>query len=401
MKCAACGWSNPASYTHCFSCNASLGTGVAADVSTTASSSAAASVKQKTSTNAPKKTPWDPYSTPSARAPNAGTAVVGHIADDDVIASKLHRVFAAGIDLVVMAALAIIAIVVTVGFGVMPSRPETAANDSDFASQLALFAGLLVLIAIMLPALMDSLTAGSPGRRLFGVRVINARGERPGIFRSALRHVLKYVLHFALPLGMFIIERLFFRGQSLHDLLMSTRVIDRRASAAQVEYVVANDFARTGAFKVIAWVLAGLATVFIAAVMISVLTATPNPTRDTVKELAKSAKSLAKQSENYFYAQGAFPSSLNAMGLTNVPEGFDTVQFNAISGAFTLTISANTNANTNTDALIKLAGKTITLYPEFKKKKSAGTISKWRCGSKDIARDDQSSTCNYDITALN
>ncbi len=395
MKCAACGWSNPASYTHCFSCNASLGTGAAADDSKTASSSAAAPAKQKTFTNAPAKAPWDPRGTPSARAPNAGVAAVGHIADDDVIASKLHRVFAAGIDLVVMVVLAIIAIVITVGFGVMPSRPETAASDSDFASQLALLAGLLVLIAIVVPALMDSFTAGSLGRRLFNVRVINARGERPGIVRSALRHVLKYVLHFALPLGMFIIERLFFRGQSLHDLLMSTRVIDRRASAAQVEYVVAQDFARTGAFKVIAWVFAGSATLFIAAVMINVLTAAPNPTRDTVKGLAKSAKSLAKQSENYFYAQGAFPSSLNAMGLSNVPEGFDAVQFNATSGTFTLTIGANTNASTT------LAGKTITLYPEFKKKKSAGTISKWRCGSKDIARDDQSSTCNYDITALN
>jgi uncharacterized RDD family membrane protein YckC len=397
MKCVACGWSNPASYTHCFSCNASLsaGAGAAAAGSAAKSSSAnvAATGKNKTFANAPAKTPWDPRSAPSARAPNMGEPLVGHVADDAVIASKWHRVFAAGIDLVVMVVLSVIAIVSTVGLGVMSSTPAVAANDSDFASQLALLAGVLAFIAIMLPALMDSFTAGSFGRRLFNVRVINARGERPGIFRSVLRHVAKYVLHFTLPLGMLIIERLFFQGQSLHDLLMSTRVVDRRASAAQVEEVVAHDFARTGAFKVIAWILAGIAALFFAVVAISVLTATPNATRDTVKVLAKSAKSLAKQSENYFYAQGAFPASLSAMGLSKPPEGFEAVQFNETNGAFTLTIAEN--------AATTLSRKTITLYPEFKKKKSAGTISKWRCGSKDIARDDQSSSCNHDITALN
>jgi hypothetical protein len=193
-----------------------------------------------------------------------------------------------------------------------------------------------------------------------------------------------------------IVEKIFFSGKSLHDLLMSTRVIDRRASVAQIHRVVENDAEQTGlgsALKFIVLVVVACLVLFFAMVLFSVFTAKPNPTRDAASAMAKSAKSLAKQSENYYYAQGAFPSTLSTLGLSKLPDEFDNVQFNETSGAFTLTISTN--------AAEPLRGKTMTLYPEFKKKKKSDTISKWRCGSKDIARDDQPFGCNYDVTALN
>jgi uncharacterized RDD family membrane protein YckC len=382
MKCAACGWSNPASYTHCFSCNVAL-----------SGSSAAAPSPSSAQSTPQKKTPWDPRTAPKAEAniPRSGkqTAGQGTVADDDVAAGKLQRLFAAGIDLVLMAVLGGISIAALVGFG-------ASAAEGESLGLPVLIAAVLAVAAILLPALMDSFSAGSIGKRLLNLRVINARGERPGLIRSKLRHIIKYVSHFVLPLGLFLVEKIFFGGRSLHDLLMSTRVIDRRSSARQIDQIVATEFGPTAvgsAFKIVAWVALACAALAFGVVAIGAFTATPNPTRDAAGALSKTAKSLAKQSENYFYAQSAFPAQLGALGLSKLPDEFASVQFNETNGAFTLTLSDK--------VLPELKGKSLTLFPEFKQKKGAGTIKKWRCGSKDIARDDQPFGCKDDVTVIN
>jgi uncharacterized RDD family membrane protein YckC len=384
MKCAACGWSNPASYTSCFSCKAALSGMPAA----TPALPAAGRYHVGTAQNTPKKTPWDPL--PQART---HTHALGTVDDGDVIAGKLQRIFAAAIDLAVMAVLAGLAIAAMLALGI-------GFNDTGLTWLAALLAALLVVIAILLPALLDSFSAGSMGKRLLNLRVINARGERPGVLRSVLRHLIKYTSHFMLPLGLIVIEKLFFGGRSLHDLLMSTRVLDRRASARQIEHIVASEFGPTvvgAVFKIVAFAVVATASVVVSVILFNVFIDTPNPartaTREATQALAKSAKSLAKQSENIFYAQGTFPSSLSALGLATLPNDFAAVQFNQTSGAFTLTLSEKLTP--------ELQGKTLTLFPEFKQKKGAGSIKKWRCGSKDIARDLLPFGCRDDVALLN
>jgi hypothetical protein len=84
---------------------------------------------------------------------------------------------------------------------------------------------------------------------------------------------------------------------------------------------------------------------------------------------------------------------LSALGLATLPNDFAAVQFNQTSGAFTLTLSEKLTP--------ELQGKTLTLFPEFKQKKGAGSIKKWRCGSKDIARDQLPFGCRDDVALLN
>ena len=390
MKCAACGWSNPASYTSCFSCKAALSGAPAATPAFPAAGRALSDSAQDT----PKKTPWDaPAQAHTQKQKQKQKQKLGTVADADVIAGKLQRIFAAAIDLAVMAVLAGAAIALSIAAGI-------SFNETSMTGLAVLIAAAFVVVAILLPALLDSFSAGSIGKRLLNLRVVNARGERPGVVRSALRHVIKYTSHFMLPLGLIVIEKLFFGGRSLHDLLMSTHVLDRRASARQIQRIVASEFGPTmvgAVFKIVAFAVVATVSVVMSVILFSAFIATPNPARTATREaaqvLAKSAKSLAKQSENLFYAQGTFPAGLSALGLAKLPDDFAAVQFNQTSGAFTLTLSDKTPP--------ALHGKTLTLYPEFKQKKGAGSIKKWRCGSKDIARDEQPFGCRDDVTLLN
>lgn len=164
MQCPKCNWQNPASNTRCFSCQAPL------PVKPAAAKPAAA--KAKTA----------PARTTSAHAP--------------LFPSIWSRLGATAIDGMFMA-VAIIVLINAVSY----TYEGLAGTPSPILLTIA--AGLL---GWLLPAFMDAWGNGSPGKRLLKMRVVNGKGQAPGLLRSIWRHQLKYTLNVVLP-GIFHQDR--------------------------------------------------------------------------------------------------------------------------------------------------------------------------------------------------
>lgn len=367
IKCTACGWNNPGSYTRCFNCERPFRT-----------DAPAAPAPSQPKTKSPAA---------NTRKPAPATLALGSVAEDAVIAGKLARFAALGVDIVMVAAVLVPASIVYMLFGLHDASTQLSWTIVAVAFALGMF---------FLPAWMDSFTAGSLGKRLLNLRVINQQGQRPGVLRSMLRHVLKFALHAIAPIILLIVEKVLLRGSSTHDVLMSTRVIDRRATEAQIQRVLAEGPAGGAIGSLVRGlvVFAGMAVVLAVGLFAwSMYTAKPNPTRDAIVALSGVAKGLGVQSENYFYAKSAFPSSLADLGLKRPPDGFSDARFNASNGSVVLTIGQHSN-----NALV---GKQLIIYPQFKKKKGEDSIYKWRCGSPDIPRDDLPYVCHENVAAFN
>lgn len=377
-KCIACGWSNPSTYALCFNCNAALNR--EAPVASASNASAA------NTSSAPKTNPTSKHFDPRTNSSPAEARPTPTVADEFVIPGKLPRVIAAGIDLVVVALMVVPIAIAAIGYA--------AKGTADFFSWI-LVAILAAFVALLVPALMDSFSGGSVGRRILNLRVVTHDGARPGVFRSALRHLLKYGLHAVMPLALLIIERLVFGGRTLHGLLTSTHVVDSRASRTQIARALSASESNASLARIakLFFAVAGVLLVaFVGVVFLQSATAPPNPTRDAVAVLAKSTGSLTTQIENHLYARGTFPNTLGDMGITTPPRGFSSASLNAQSGAVTLVIENH--------PIVALNGKSIILFPEFKKKKDAGVVKKWRCGSTDIAKENLPYKCKDDISIL-
>ncbi|MHB8876324.1 MAG: RDD family protein [Myxococcaceae bacterium] len=86
-------------------------------------------------------------------------------------------------------------------------------------------AALLVFAVFVYSTLFAKVWSGrSPGRLLFGIRLVDARGLPPSAGRALMRSAFSLV-SFALLLGGFWVSLFDRRGQTLHDRLTSTFVV--------------------------------------------------------------------------------------------------------------------------------------------------------------------------------
>lgn len=345
MRCPACGWSNPSSYTICFSCQKPL-------------SGAPAGAAAKTTAKVPV-------------APATGR-------QSDVFPSTTVRLIAAGIDLVLMLIPAIICLVVAMS------------SSSDF--ELSMFMLVLGLASLLLPAVLDSYSAGSLGKRMMAIRVVSQQGVRPGLLQSLVRHVVKHCAHFVLPVILKFFEGLLFGSRSLHDVLTQTHVIYRAAD----QTAVARDLkARQsgGWLAALCWGALGLVGILILVGVLMVALeereTAANPKTQAVKTVREDIKAVLPMVENYYVANARFPDSLETAGIAALPASVRSLTLDAASGALTATV-----------ILPEIQDARIVFYPILKTKRGVSKIKRWECGSPDVPRTDLPYNCNENVAAF-
>ena len=353
MQCPRCNWQNPASYTHCFSCNAAL-------------PMAAVQV----ATQAPA---------PAAPLPAASA--------DEVFAGSMARLGATAVDAAVMVAASALLMVAWVGgHQVLREGPWPVLSGLGVA-----------VLGLFVPAAMDAWGHGSPGKRLFHLRVVTARGERPGIVRASARHVLKYALNLGLPFLFHKLQALVFGDRSLHNWATGAYVVSTRASDAAVLQAIGRPGRGERFAKGLALFLAGGMALTVLTLVVPALLqdeserAAANPAREATRRLHGAAKPVTQLVQNHYQRTGAFPADAQAMGLGALPQGFSAIAINPANGVVRLTIGDVPEAPA-------LAGTHLTYTPVLRTRKDRTEISKWLCGSDDIPRADRSFTCRHEAT---
>jgi uncharacterized RDD family membrane protein YckC len=369
MRCPACGWNNPDSYKSCFSCSKPLFHGGEAG--------AAPGTTQPTPLpSAPPPRPGSHNALPQATTQNQPQATLTGM---EVPFGTRFAAFI--IDTILLLVIAVPGLLVLMS-GVF---------EPAYGVPLALAGAGIVLFAFLLPALMDSFTKGSIGKRLTKLKVVNSAGGRPNLFASAIRTGVKYTAHFLLPLIFFVIEKVLFGGRSLHELITSTYVVPSTANVSDVQHLYASDTrgrAASSFVTVLAGLVAVVAVLFAALVAYKLMTEPPQVVDPQLDLAIKDMSRITKPVENFYYAQGRFPESAQAAGIENLPLAFSAMTINPNSGLVTLRLS---------QAVPQYADRTILLYPEFKKRKGSGTVRKWLCGSPDIDKTELPYRCKKTI----
>ncbi|GMV38944.1 MAG: hypothetical protein AMXMBFR64_06600 [Myxococcales bacterium] len=104
--------------------------------------------------------------------------------------------------------------------------------NSQLGSLRAL-AGATALVAVVYGTASEAVMGGTPGKRLLGLRVIDAYGRRPWLVVLVLRNVVKLVTTVILglgPLWCFVHSE----RRAVHDLASGTRVVTERSLRAAV-----------------------------------------------------------------------------------------------------------------------------------------------------------------------
>ncbi|WP_462387118.1 RDD family protein [Acidovorax sp. Q11] len=378
MQCTQCNWQNPASYTHCFSCNAPL---AAAGEGPGPRAAGAASGEAR-----PRSKP-SPTPSPAQHAQAA------------IFPSMLARLGATLIDGLAMAA---VPVALLTAWALASSALDGAPPGPLLAAALALGA-----LGLLLPGLMDALGAGSFGKRALGLRVVTRAGERPGVARSALRHFLKYSLTLGLTLAVpFLLHRVLtalFGERGLHSSMTGTFVVARDADDATIQEAIAKA-PGPGWFLKGLVVLGGMAVLGLAVVVALVLwsprSEPANPLRDTVRQLDGAARVVLQLVENHYRSTGKFPPSAAAIGLgqsgptERLPAGFQALSIDPASGVVRLTIAEGVGGTEGA----ALAGKHLVYTPLLRTRKQQTDIRQWQCGSDDIARSDRPFQCRHAST---
>lgn len=378
MQCTQCNWQNPASYTHCFSCNAPL----AAAGEGPGPRAAGAAPGEARPRSKPSPTP-----SPAQHAQAA------------VFPSMLARLGATLIDGLAMAA---VPAALLTAWALASSALDGAPPGPLLAAALALGA-----LGLLLPGLMDALGAGSFGKRALGLRVVTRAGERPGVARSALRHFLKYSLTLGLTLAVpFLLHRVLtalFGERGLHSSMTGTFVVTRDADNAAIQEAIANA-PGPGWFLKGLVVLGGMAVLGLAVVVALVLwsprSEPANPLRDTVRQLDGAARVVLQLVENHYRSTGKFPPNAAAIGLgpscptERLPAGFQALSIDPASGVVRLTIAEGVGGTEGA----ALAGKHLVYTPLLRTRKQQTDIRQWQCGSDDIARSDRPFQCRHAST---
>lgn len=375
MQCPQCNWQNPASYTHCFSCNAPL-------------AAAGEGPGPRAAGAAPGKAGTQPRPSPT---PSPAQATV--------FPSTLARLGATLIDGAAMAAVPATLLLAW----------ALATNALDAAPPAPLLTAALALgaLGLFLPGLMDALGPGSFGKRVLGMRVVTRAGERPGLARSALRHFLKYSLTLGLTLAVpFLLHRLLtalFGERGLHSSMTGTFVVSRDADDAAVQEAIANAPGPSWFLKGLV-LLGGVAVLGLAALVALALwaprTEPANPQQGAVRQLDGAARVVLQLVENHYRSTGKFPPSAAAIGLgpssptERLPAGFQALSIDPTSGVVRLTIAEGVGGTEGA----ALAGKHLVYTPRLRTRQQQTDIHQWQCGSDDIARSDRPFRCRHSAT---
>lgn len=353
MQCPSCNWQNPASNTRCFSCQTPL----------------------------PAK--------PAATRPKAAPARTAHA---PVFPNIWSRLGATAIDGGFMA----LAIVVLVAAASYTYEGLTGAPRPIL---LAIAAGLL---GWLLPAFMDAWGKGSPGKRLLKQRVVNRKGQAPGLLRAIWRHQLKYTLNVALPGIFHHLQQMIFGDRAMHNTLAGTHVVSSQADPRAVAPAVAGARAVTSAGKFL-FIVFGVLTLIVAGVIIGLTikdSGQPdNPLQAEITHLDRVSDPVRRLAENHYQRTRAFPATLADLGMTQEAlegSGFSKVEMNPVNGVLRFTIAGAPAP----DGAPSLAGKHLAYLPEMRSEKKGGGIGRWQCGSDDIAADDRPYRCRHDTSAF-
>jgi uncharacterized RDD family membrane protein YckC len=373
MQCPRCNWQNHASYTQCFSCQAPLPVAGA----------------QAGAAPAPFGFPTAKAATP-APAPRPAPAPSHQAELVEVFPGTLARLGATLIDGLVMLLLPMAMVLAWV----FARAAFDAAPNAAYPGALA-----LAVLGLFSPALMDAMGPGSPGKRLLGMRVATATGERPGVVRSMLRHFLKYTLTLGLTLAIpFLLHRVLtalFGERGLHSSMTGTFVVASSASHTAIQKAVALE--RGPGWFLKAMVVLGALSAFSFAVMVAVALwnqgdEPANPHREQVRELDKAARPVLQLVENHYRSSGGFPANAAAIGITQagqLPAGFKALTIEPTNGVVRLTIAEGAGE--------PLSGKHLVYMPTMKKRKGQSDLGKWQCGSDDIARENLSFGCRHAV----
>ncbi len=359
MQCPRCNWKNPASNTLCFSCDAPLAV---------------------------------PIGTKStARAAKAAKTDQGRTSDAPIFPGMRPRLSATAIDAVVM-------IVAMTGFSAAAYLTCESLADDPPSVSLAMAAGF---IGVMLPALMDAWSSGSPGKQLLKLRVVNSNGDRPGVLRASYRHLLKYVLSIALRGILYRLQGAIFGERAVHNWMSDTYVVSSQADPRAIRSAIAQTISITKASRrrfIVQNVLAlGVGGMFIVAINAEIRRE-DNPLHAEVIRLNLVSQPVRMLAESHYQRTGAYAPDMAALGVTTESlnsSGFSALSLNPVNGVLRFTIAGAPGA---ADAPA-LGGKHLVYLPELRSEKKGGGIRRWQCGSDDIPRADRPYLCHHTVAA--
>lgn len=347
MQCACCNWQNPAHNTQCFSC----------------------------------KAPLPAVTNP---APPPGNA--------QVFPNIWARLGASAIDAIVMAVGMIVLIMAA-----QLTYEGLTGNKPPFL--IAFAAGL---IGWFLPAFMDAWGNGSPGKRVLKQRVVNRKGQAPGLLRALWRHSLKYTVNLLLP-GLFHhLQQMIFGERAMHNALAGTHVVTRDANPRAMHAAVARAPSVTGAGKFLFAVFGILALVVVGIVIGVNATGdsnSDNPLHADINRLDLVSDPVRRLAENHYRRTQKFPASLDDLGISAQSlesSGFSKVEMNPVNGVLRFTIAGTPSA----DGIPSLAGKHLVYVPELRAERKGGGVRRWQCGSDDIPASDRTYSCRHDASAF-
>lgn len=353
MQCPSCNWQNPASNTRCFSCQATL--------------------------------PVKPAASPSKPAPTRAKHA-------PVFPSIWARLGATAVDGAFMA-LAIIVLITAASY------TYEGLTGTPRPIGLAIAAGLL---GWLLPAFMDAWGKGSPGKRLLKQRVVNRKGETPGLLRAIWRHQLKYTLNVVLPGIFHHIQQMIFGERAMHNALAGTHVVSSQADPRAVMPAVAQARTVTSAGKFL-FIVFGMLTLIVGGVIIGIAindsSKPDNPLHGEITHLDRVSDPVRRLAENHYQRTRAYAATLDDLGLTQASlqgSGFSKLEMNPVNGVLRFTIAGTPEAGD----VPSLAGKHLAYVPEMRSEKKGGGIGRWQCGSDDIAQDDRPYRCRHDTRAF-
>ena len=374
MKCPHCNWQNPATYTHCFNCNAPLMAEAAP------ASSGRFERRQHPQPGHAATAPAHEPSTLAMAEPDALKRVAATIIDALLLGVALIAIAAAGL---------------------------FALQSPALASAGLTAVALIVVLALLLPfGVLGGLdaTGGTPGKRLLQLRVIRGPGQAPGVLRASLRQLAKYGFNLALPFVFHLIDRVLFGRQGAHNVLTGTHVVDRRAAATAVQRFVAEQATGRIRARLACGLLVGLGAFALAVLALltvgwaqSTLRDRADPqgaaVRDELETLVRGARPVTRLAQDHHARTQAFAPDVAALGLGALPEGVDRIEANPRNGALTATLNAQL-------AQGRLAGRHIVWVPEFRTRKGDTQLRRWRCGSADNDPAWLPATCKDDVRLL-
>ena len=377
MKCPHCNWQNPATYTHCFNCNAPLMAEAAP------ASSGRFERRQHPQPGHAATAPAHEPSTLAMAEPDALKRVAATIIDALLLGVALIAIAAAGL---------------------------FALQSPALASAGLTAVALIVVLALLLPfGVLGGLdaTGGTPGKRLLGLQVRNAAGQMPGVMPSTFRQLLKYVTNLGLPFVFHLADRFLFGYEGAHNVITGNYVVRRSADPGKISrFIQANEARRAGTRRFGGMLVLGLFSVLLTLIVIAMaqgeIRDARHPqaaeARKAMGDIARSFKPITQLATAHYTRTGRFAGDMQELGVNALPNGISALQFDTSNGAIIATLSTDAGE-------ARVQGKHLAWLPVFKQRSGSSELKsselkKWRCGSPDIPKAELPSLCNDDMSAL-